>query len=80
MSPRHRILLVDDEVALQRTVATVLRNGGYDVVISATGGDALRQAKDASPDLVVLDLGLPDLDGLEVRRRLRPMLPVPTTR
>ena len=77
MSPRHRILLVDDEVALQRTVATLLRTGGYDVVISATGVDALRQAEDASPDLVVLDLGLPDLDGLEVCRRLRTMVPVP---
>jgi two-component system KDP operon response regulator KdpE len=77
MSARHRILLVDDEVALQRTVATLLRNGGYDVVVSATGVDALRQAEAASPDLVVLDLGLPDLDGLEVCRRLRAMLSVP---
>jgi two-component system KDP operon response regulator KdpE len=77
MSPRQRVLLVDDEVALQRTVATLLRGGGYEVVISATGHDALRQADDASPDLVVLDLGLPDLDGLEVCRRLRAMLPVP---
>ena len=77
MSARQRILLVDDEVALQRTVATLLRSGGYDVVISATGHDALRQADEASPDLVVLDLGLPDLDGLEVCRRLRTILPVP---
>jgi two-component system KDP operon response regulator KdpE len=77
MSPRHRILLVDDEVALQRTVATLLRSAGYDVVISATGVDAIRQAEDASPDLVVLDLGLPDLDGLEVCRRLRTTVAVP---
>jgi two-component system KDP operon response regulator KdpE len=77
VSPRQRILLVDDEVALQRTVATLLRGAGYDVVISATGHDALRQAEDAAPDLVLLDLGLPDLDGLEVCRRLRAMVPVP---
>jgi two-component system KDP operon response regulator KdpE len=76
VSPRRRILLVDDEVAVQRTVATLLRGGGYEVVISATGHDALRQADDASPDLIVLDLGLPDLDGLEVCRRLRAMVPV----
>jgi len=71
MSARQRILLIDDEVALQRTVATLLRSGGYDVVISATGHDALRQADEASPDLVVLDLGLPGLDGLEVMRSIR---------
>jgi two-component system KDP operon response regulator KdpE len=77
VSPRQRILLVDDEVALQRTVATLLRSAGYEVVISPTGQDALRQADDAAPDLVLLDLGLPDLDGLEVCRRLRAMVPVP---
>jgi two-component system KDP operon response regulator KdpE len=71
MHARERLLLVDDEVALQRAVSTLLRSRGYDVVVSATGQDALAQAEHAPPDLVVLDLGLPDLDGIEVCRRLR---------
>ena len=77
MTARDRILLVDDEVALQRSVATLLRGRGYDVVVSASGHDALHQAETLPPDLVVLDLGLPDLDGLEVCRRLRAMSPAP---
>jgi two-component system KDP operon response regulator KdpE len=77
MTPRSRILLVDDEVALQRSVATLLRGRGYDVVVSPSGEDALRQAEAAPPDLVVLDLGLPDLDGIEVCRRLRLMSQAP---
>ena len=77
MSAPERILLVDDEVALQRTVSTLLRSRGYDVVISASGHDAVHQAEQAPPDLVVLDLGLPDLDGIEVCRRLRALGHVP---
>jgi two-component system KDP operon response regulator KdpE len=77
VSARERILLVDDEVALQRTVSTLLRSRGYEVVISATGQDALRQAEHVTPDLVVLDLGLPDLEGIEVCRRLRALLHAP---
>jgi two-component system KDP operon response regulator KdpE len=77
MTARERILLVDDEVALQRAVATLLRSRGYDVTVSATGQDALHQAEHAPPDLVVLDLGLPDLDGIEVCRRLHAIGPAP---
>jgi two-component system KDP operon response regulator KdpE len=77
MNDRSRILLVDDEVALQRAVSTLLRSRGYDVVVASGGHDALRQAETALPDLVVLDLGLPDLDGLEVCRRLRDLLTAP---
>ncbi|AMY09036.1 KDP operon transcriptional regulatory protein KdpE [Luteitalea pratensis] len=77
MTDRPRILLVDDEVALQRAVATLLRSRGYDVVVASSGHDALQQAELVPPDLVVLDLGLPDLDGLEVCRRLRGQGPAP---
>ncbi|HTV01015.1 MAG TPA: response regulator transcription factor [Luteitalea sp.] len=77
MTDRARILLVDDEVALQRTVSTLLRSRGYDVIVSSGGHDALIQAERDAPDLVVLDLGLPDLDGLEVCRRLRAMTQAP---
>jgi two-component system KDP operon response regulator KdpE len=77
MTPRSRILLVDDEVAIQRAVAPLLRSRGYDVVVAGTGTDALRMVVDQAPDLVVLDLGLPDLEGTEVCRRIREHSKVP---
>lgn len=72
-----RILLVDDEPAIQRAVGPLLRSRGYDVEIAGTGADALRLAAGRAPDLVVLDLGLPDLEGTEVCRRLRAASAVP---
>ncbi|MEO7275717.1 MAG: response regulator transcription factor [Vicinamibacterales bacterium] len=66
-----RILFVDDEVAIQRSVGPLLRSRGYTVDIAATGADALRLFADSPPDLVLLDLGLPDLEGTEVCRRMR---------
>ena len=71
MTSPARILLVDDEVALQRSVDLLLRSRGYDVTVAATGLDAIAQAASGAPDVIVLDLGLPDLDGSEVCRRLR---------
>ena len=66
-----RILLVDDEPALLDTLAYNLRNSGYDVVTAADGAAALEQARSSSPDLVILDLMLPEIDGLTVCRSLR---------
>jgi two-component system KDP operon response regulator KdpE len=66
-----RILLVDDEPAIQRAVGPLLRSRGYDVTIAGTGAEALRLVGERSPDLIVLDLGLPDLEGTEVCRRMR---------
>jgi two-component system KDP operon response regulator KdpE len=66
-----RILLVDDEVAIQRAVAPLLRSRGYDVDVAATGAEAVTAVGDRPPDLIVLDLGLPDLEGTEVCRRIR---------
>ena len=71
MSRQAKILLVDDEVSLQRTVAPMLRSRGYDVDVAGTGLEALAAVDSDEPDLVVLDLGLPDIDGIEVCRRLR---------
>src|SRR5579872_3255183 len=65
------ILVVDDEPSLMDTVATVLRYEGYDVVEARTGRDALARLQEQSFELVVLDVMLPDLDGLEVTRRMR---------
>jgi two-component system, OmpR family, KDP operon response regulator KdpE len=77
MTRAARILLVDDEVSIQRAVAPLLRSRGYEVDIAGTGADALKTAADRPPDLIVLDLGLPDIDGTEVCRRLRATSQVP---
>jgi two-component system KDP operon response regulator KdpE len=71
MNPPPRILLVDDEVVIQRAVAPLLRSHGYDVEVVATGRDAIAAVVDRRPDLIVLDLGLPDIEGTEVCRRIR---------
>lgn len=72
-----RVLVVDDEPTLLRTLAILLRSRGYEVSTAPDGATALRAADQAHPDVVVLDLGLPDLDGVEVVRRLRAWTPVP---
>lgn len=71
MNQPPKILLVDDEVAIQRAVAPLLRSRGYEVEVVSTGKDAVDAVVDRSPDLIVLDLGLPDLEGTEVCRRIR---------
>jgi two-component system KDP operon response regulator KdpE len=66
-----RILLVDDEMAIQRTVAPLLRARGYEVDVAGTGAEALALAAERRPALIILDLGLPDIEGTEVCRRVR---------
>ena len=68
---RQRILVVDDEPSIVDAVATALRYEGFDVSEAVTGREALKLAESQRPDLIVLDIMLPDLDGLEVTRRLR---------
>src|ERR1700722_886788 len=68
---RQRVLVVDDERSITDAVATALRYEGFDVTELATGRAALASAQDNPPDLIVLDVMLPDLDGVEVTRRLR---------
>ena len=71
------ILLVDDEPPIRRLLRTTLTVHDYRVVEAATGGEALALLRHEKPDLIILDLGLPDLDGLEVIRRIRVESPVP---
>ena len=72
-----RILVVDDEQQILRAVRRALVARGYEVVTAADGEDALVEAEASRPDLVVLDLNLPGMDGLEVCRRLRAWTRVP---
>ena len=72
-----RILLVDDEQPIQTLLSYPLQKDGYEVVTAADGQEALQRFQDVDPDLVVLDLMLPKMDGLEVCRRLRARSDVP---
>lgn len=74
---RPRILVVDDEPQIRRALRVALRANGYDVAEAETGGEAIDAAALDRPDLVILDLALPDLDGVEVCRRLREWTQLP---
>jgi two-component system OmpR family response regulator len=68
---RPRLLVVDDEDSLLDLLGDALRFAGYDVQVARSGFEALREAVDADPALILLDVNLPDLDGFEVCQRLR---------
>ena len=68
---RRRVLVVDDEPSIVDAVSTALRYEGFDVATAQNGRVGLAQAQSGNPDLIVLDVMLPDLDGFEVARRLR---------
>ena len=70
-----RVLVVDDEPSLAELLASVLRYEGWNVITAGSGGEAVRTAREFRPDAVVLDIMLPDFNGLEVMRRLRAELP-----
>ncbi len=76
-APDARILLVDDEQAVQTLLAYPLRKDGYEVVSAADGREALERFEDEKFDLVVLDIMMPKLNGIEVCRRLRARSQVP---
>jgi two-component system, OmpR family, KDP operon response regulator KdpE len=72
-----RILLVDDDASLLRALQIGLSARGHDVVLARSGNEAVVQVSLAQPDVIVLDLGLPDIDGVEVCRRVREWSKVP---
>jgi len=76
-SPPARIVVVDDEPQICRFLRTTLEAQGYDVLDATTGEEGLRAAALRQPDLLILDLGLPDIDGVEVTRRVREWSGVP---
>jgi two-component system KDP operon response regulator KdpE len=71
------VLLIEDELQIRRFLRATLTSHGFQIVEATTGQAGLKQAIEQSPDLVLLDLGLPDIDGLEVTRRLREWSKVP---
>ena len=71
MSDGPRVLVVDDELAIRRFLRIALEANGYRVYETDSGSAAVQEAARLRPDLVILDIGLPDMDGLEVLRRLR---------
>jgi len=71
MSSRARILVVDDNRSLVRVLERVLESEGFEVLTALDGPQGLRKARDEKPDLIILDVIMPDMDGYEVCRRLR---------
>jgi DNA-binding response OmpR family regulator len=79
MTPLAKILLVEDEIEILDAITEYLEREGYAVTRAVDGAEALRSVQNERPDLVLLDVGLPGLSGLEVLRRLRedhPRVPV----
>ncbi|MCK8115814.1 response regulator [Anaerosoma tenue] len=73
----HRILVIDDEVQIRRALRTILEARGYDVSCAESGAAAMRELTTQTPDLVVLDLSLPDTDGIELCEQMRTWLAAP---
>ncbi len=67
----HRVLIADDSVSVRTMVAATLRGAGYEVVEAIDGSDALEKATGCPPTLVITDLNMPKIDGIELIRRLR---------
>lgn len=72
-----RILVIDDEAQIRKALRTILEARGYDVTCAETGADALVALTQRTPDLIVLDLSLPDTDGIELCEKMRTWLTVP---
>lgn len=78
MSSGPRVLVIDDEPQIRRFLRISLEASGYEVHEVATGLEGINRAAQLRPDLIILDMGLPDIDGLEVLRRLREWTTTPT--
>ncbi len=71
MNIREKILVVEDEKTIARFISTVLSGSGYEAMQARSGAEALSMISSHCPDLIILDLGLPDMDGLDILRQLR---------
>lgn len=77
MSNEPVILVIDDEMQIQRALRKILGESGYRVAVAATGEDGLAQAAADPPDAIILDLGLPDMEGTDVCEKLRAWTQIP---
>ena len=68
---REKVLIVEDEKSIAHFISTILTTNGYETILAKTGAEAQTMLTSHCPDLVILDLGLPDMDGIEVLRSLR---------
>ena len=74
---RPCILVVDDEEAIRQFLSVTLASQEYEIIEAASGEEAISSVSSRQPDLIILDLGLPDMDGVEVTRRLRQRTQIP---
>lgn len=77
MIPKSSVLLIEDEETIRSFIATTLKNQNYKITTAASGREGLHLCASLCPDIVLLDLGLPDMDGMEVIRRLREWSSIP---
>jgi two-component system KDP operon response regulator KdpE len=77
MTGKRKILIVEDEKAMVKLLQALLHEYGYDTLVAFNGAEALQIMEKEVPDLITMDLTLPDIDGLEVCRRIRDWSPVP---
>ena len=77
MTRPHRLLIVEDEAAIRRLLRTIVTPHGWEVVEALTAREAVEQARKTLPELILLDLGLPDMDGLDLILTLKRERPVP---
>ena len=77
MEVKDKILIIEDEKNITRFIRTILINNGYDVVTASTGAEAYTMLSSHCPDLVLLDLGLPDMDGMKIIEDVRQWTQVP---
>ena len=68
MTIREKILIVEDEKSIAHFISTILTTNGYETILAKTGTEAMTMLSSHCPDLVILGLGLPDMDGIEVLR------------
>ena len=71
MNIREKILVIEDEKSIAHFISAILNNNGYEALQATTGSEALSMISSHCPDLIILDLGLPDMDGIDILRHLR---------
>ena len=75
--PKGLVLIIDDEPQIQKLLGVILRHAGYEVALAATGEDGLAQIVNKKPKAVLLDMGLPDMEGYDVLLRIREISDLP---